>query len=159
MQTTLSTDRSASIRWRNRFALGVVVLALGFTFPAFADRDPKGPRFATEKISVAELNGYRIEVHSMPDVRCVELASNQTQCESKVKNTVWMFTREGHPAHPAVSRRVMVLMQTSSGNAVLVNRTGNYAGDALAFRTWTKEFAALDQQQVAAGKQSLDDQP
>lgn len=95
----------------------------------------------------------------MPGVRCEELASNLTQCESKVKNTVWAFTREGHPAHPAVSRRVMVLMQTSSGNAVLVNRTGHYAGDTLAFRTWMKEFAAIDQKQVAAGKDTLEDQP
>lgn len=95
----------------------------------------------------------------MPGVRCEELAANLTQCESKLKNTVWVFTREGHPAHPAVSRRVMVLMQTSSGNAVLINRTGHYAGDAPAFQAWMKNFAALDQQQVAAGKKTLDDQP
>jgi len=159
MRHLTATARYRGSRAAARFALGALVLAATITTPALADRDPKGPRFATEKISVAELNGYRIEVHEMPNVRCVDLASNQTQCESKVQNTVWVFTREGHPAHPAVSRRVMVLMQTASGNAVLVNRTGNYAGDPLAYRTWMKEFASVDQRQVAAGKQSLDDPP
>ena len=159
MRNPTSTVLPHSPRGARRFALGGLVLAVAITAPAWADRDPKGPRFATEKISVAELNGFRIEVREMPGVRCIELASNQTQCESKVNNTVWVFTREGHPAHPAVSRRVTVLMQTSGGNAVLVNRTGHYAGDALAFRLWMKEFTPFDEQQVAAGKKSLDDQP
>ena len=159
MRTTLSTVGNTQARSRNRCALGAAILALAVASATAAERDPKGPRFASEKISVSELNGYRIEVHSMADVRCVDVASNQTQCESKLKNTVWTFTRDGHPAHPAVSRRVTVLMQTSGGNAVLVNRTGNYAGDELAFRTWTKAFAPIDQQQVAAGTLSLDDQP
>lgn len=138
--------------------LGAVLIATVIASPSFADRDPSGPKFAAEKISVAEWNGFWIEVHSMPNVRCQDLAAQQTQCESKVKNTVWVFTREGHPAHPAVSRRVMVLMQSSGGNAVLINRTGHYAGDALAFRAWMKGFTVVDEQQVAAGKQSLDDQ-
>ena len=138
--------------------LGAVLIATVIGAPSFADRDPAGPKFAAEKISVAEWNGFWVEVHGMPNVRCVDLPAKQTQCESKVKNTAWVFTREGHPAHPAVSRRVMVLMQTGSGNAVIVNRTGHYAGDALAFRAWMKEFTALDDQLVAAGKKSLDDQ-
>ena len=146
------------LQW-NRGALGAILLAVAIAHPALADRDPKGPRFAEEKISLSELNGFRVEVRSMPDVRCQDLAAAQTVCEAKVRNTVWVFTREGHPAHPAVSRRVTVLLQTASGNAVLVNRTGHYAGDALAFRAWMKEFAHADEQQVTAGKQSLDEQP
>lgn len=139
-----------------RLALAAFIAALGLASLPTHARDPSAPRFSTEKISLIEWNEFRTEVRSMPDVRCQELASNQTKCEASARNTVWLFTREGHPAHPAVTRRVLTVLQSSGGNAVLINRTGHYAGDVPAYRAWMKELSAADEQQVTAAKASLD---
>jgi hypothetical protein len=62
---------------------------------------------------------------------------------------MWTFTLPGHPAHPAVSRGVMLVQQTDQGSRVGIDRSGHYAGDGAAFEAWMKEFHVVDQKQVA----------
>jgi hypothetical protein len=129
---------------------GLMILATAWA------QGPIAPHFATTQITPEQWSSYLNEVKAVPDVRCEEAASAQYICDSAGQRTIWVFTREGHPAHPAVSRGVMVIRQTSQGATVGIDRSGHYAGDHGAFEDWMKEFAALDQKQVAQWQSMLE---
>jgi hypothetical protein len=128
---------------------GLMILATAWA------QGPIAPHFATTQITSEQWSSYLNEVKAVPDVRCEEAASVQYICDSSGQRTIWVFTREGHPAHPAVSRGVMVIRQTSQGATVGIDRSGHYAGDRGAFEDWMKGFAALDQKQVAQWQSML----
>jgi hypothetical protein len=96
-----------------------------------------------------QLESYKSEIEAMPDIQCRDIWAHQRQCSSNAQFTLWTFTLPGHPAHPAVSRGVMVVGQTSSGTVVGIDRSGHYAGDGAAFEAWMKEFRVVDQKQAA----------
>ena len=128
---------------------GLTLVGL-MTLAAAAADGPVTPRFATERISTEQWNSYLAEVKAVPDVRCKDAPSNQYICDSSSQRAIWVFTREGHPAHPAVSRGVMVFQPHQRGDvSVGIDRSGHYAGDRAAFEAWMKEFEALDKNQVA----------
>ena len=122
---------------------------VGFLALATAVADgPIAPRFPTAQISVDQWSAYLAQVKALPDARCKDAPSNQYICDSASQTTIWVFTREGHPAHPAVSRGIMVFQQTVQGATVGIDRSGHYAGDRAAFDAWMKEFARLDHGQL-----------
>lgn len=110
---------------------------------------PIPPRFPTTQISEEQWNAYLTEVKAVPDVRCKDAASKQYICDSSSQHTIWVFTRGGHPAHPAVSRGVMVIQQSAQSTTVGIDRSGHCAGDRAAFDAWMKEFSVLDKKQIA----------
>jgi len=112
-------------------------------------------RFPTVQISVDQWSAYLTEVKALPDARCKDAPSNQYICDSASQRTIWVFTREGHPAHPAVSRGIMVIQQTPQGAMLGIDRSGHYAGSRAAFDAWMKEFASLDHRQVAQWQSML----
>jgi len=133
---------------------GPILICLLGGFAAHADSTVSA-RFATAKISVEQWRAYLAEVKAMPDAHCQEEAAKQYVCDSSEQRTVWVFTREGHLAHPAVTRGIMVSRQTAEGERVSVDRTGHYAGDPLAFAAWMKQFKILDKNQVAEWERLL----
>jgi len=134
------------------FAALVLIGALALDTPTLGDVSTP-PRFPSGQISVADWKGYLTEVKAISDVHCQDYAANQYVCDSRERRTIWVFTREGHPAHPAVSRGVMVVSKTDSGTIIGIDRSGHYAGDADAFRKWMSEFVILDKRQVAEWNQ------
>jgi hypothetical protein len=133
-----------------------LVLLLGTLATAWAQASAAAPdTFPTAKITTQQLDSYKSEVEAVPDIQCREIWAHQRQCSSAAQNTIWTFTLPGHPAHPAVSRGVMVVQQTSQGATIGIDRSGHYAGDAAAFEAWLKEFHALDQKQVAQWQSML----
>jgi hypothetical protein len=129
---------------------GLWLTLVGVLAISVADADgPIPPRFDTTQISAQQWSAYLAEVKALPDAQCREAPANQYICDSSAKRTIWVFTREGHAAHPAVSRGVMVIQQTAQGATVGIDRSSHYAGDRAAFDAWMKEFAPLDHKQVA----------
>ncbi|HUI62192.1 MAG TPA: hypothetical protein VLX90_18345 [Steroidobacteraceae bacterium] len=101
------------------------------------------PRFATSQISSEQWQTYLSEVKVVADVQCkVDADSKAYMCRSSAQRTLWVFTRKGHPAHPAVFRGVIVIQQTPQGPSVDLDRSGHYAGNRAAFEVWMKEFGA-----------------
>jgi hypothetical protein len=107
------------------------------------------PRFATTRVTRAQIETYQAEVEAIPDIHCHEIWAHQRECSSKAQLTIWTFTLSGHPAHPAVSRGTMLVQPAGTGSLQDIDRSGHYAGDAAAFDAWTKELRAVDQKQVA----------
>ena len=133
-------------RSRSSFALALAV-ALLLVCSARAD-GPLTPRFPTGHVSAADLQAFLAEVKVIPDTRCAPGPLHQLICDSSTQRTMWVFTLEGHPALPAVSRGVMVITPTASGTSVGIDRSGHYAGDKDAYLHWMQEFAELDRRQV-----------
>jgi len=106
------------------------------------------PRFASAKITVAEIEQFRLEVEAKADVRCKSDTAQQRICDSASEMTIWVFTQPGHAAHPAVSRGTMIFSQTDRGASVAIDRSGHYAGDLKTFDAWMKEFSTLDKRQL-----------
>jgi hypothetical protein len=139
-----------------RRLVGCLWLTLsGFLALAAVADGPIAPRFATPHIYVEQWSVYLAEVKSVPDAHCRNAPSNQYICDSALQHAIWVFTREGHPAHPAVSRGIMVIQQTAQGVTVGIDRSGHYAGDRAAFDEWMKEFVPLDQNQAARWQSML----
>ena len=134
--------------------LAALVIASLFATPSLADNSVP-PRFPTGQVSSADIQAYLAEVKAIPDVRCEEAAAHQLKCDSGAQRTIWVFTLEGHPAHPAVSRGVMVVNRIGTGMMLGIDRSGHYAGDAAAFNKWFAEFAELDTKQVAEWNRAL----
>jgi hypothetical protein len=65
------------------------------------------PRFLNEHISLADWQAYLDEVKSIPDVQCDKTQHSELYCVSDSRTTAWVFTTEGHPAHPAVATGVL----------------------------------------------------
>ena len=136
-------------------ALLLILPLLGIAQPAQA---PVQPRFPQAQISMEQWQSYLDEVKAIPGVACAEAASHQFKCNSAAQQTMWVFTLKGHPAHPAVSRGVMVMRPATQANqaaTVGIDRSGYFAGKEDAFRSWMREFDALDQQQIAAWQEQL----
>jgi len=113
-----------------RFATLILVLALAMGMTSHA-ADPT-PRFAHEHISWAEWQTYLEEVTLVPDVRCEDTKRNERYCVSDSLTSIWVFTKSGHPAHPAVSTGVFVTYPKGYG----VLHRAYYGGDEPAFRAW-----------------------
>jgi hypothetical protein len=126
----------------------VLLLATGAIALAQQSAPPPA-RFPTAKITMEQLETYKSEIEAIPDIQCRDIWAHQRQCSSSAQFTMWTFTLPGHPAHPAVSRGVMLVQQTDQGSRVGIDRSGHYAGDGAAFEAWMKEFHVVDQKQVA----------
>lgn len=136
-------------------ALLLILPLLGIAQPA---QSPVQPRFPQAHISMEQWQSYLDEVKAIPGVTCAEAASHQYKCNSAAQQTMWVFTLKGHPAHPAVSRGVMVMHQATEATpaaTVGIDRSGYFAGKENAFRSWMREFDALDQHQIAAWQEQL----
>jgi hypothetical protein len=131
-------------RANSRLAAGL--LAIAALSEALMGRcaDVPSPRFPSAHITIDEWHTFSNEVTAVSDVRCRDIASNQYQCDSQLQSTIWIFTRPGHPAHPAVTRAILL----SNGSMVRIDRSGHYAGSELAFRTWMNHFVDLDKKQL-----------
>jgi len=137
-----------------RPGLNLVLLGLFALTAANADGQVP-PRFATTEISTQQWNDYFDEVRAIPNIQCKAAPLNQYICNSAEQHTIWVFTREGHNAHPAVSRGVVVMQQTDQGATVGIDRSGHYAGNAAAYDVWMKQFARLDKVQIAQWQSAL----
>jgi len=138
---------------RCAFSLVFLLATTAIALAQPARAPPK--RFPTEKITPQQLETYKSEIQAIPGIECHEISAHERQCTSNTQFTIWIFTLPGHPAHPAVTRAVMLLQQNAQGSRVGINRSGYYAGDSAAFDTWMKEFSALDQKQVAEWQNKL----
>jgi hypothetical protein len=107
------------------------------------------PRFLTAKVTTDQIDKYRAEVEAIPDIHCHDIWAHQRECSSKARFTIWTFTLSGHPAHPAVSRGILLVEQTGRGSLLGIDRSGHYAGERGAFEAWMKELQVLDQKEVA----------
>jgi hypothetical protein len=137
-------------------ALALGVMLAGLALAARAQGPAvTGPRFPTEKITPQELQTYASEIERIPDIQCRDIWAHQRSCSSSSLFTIWTFTEPGHPAHPAVSRGVMVMKTSDAGSTLGIERSGYYAGEYAAFDHWMKDFAAVDTKQVAEWQKAL----
>lgn len=143
---------------RSFVKLGSALLGLLYLVAAWAD-GPVTPRFPNARISVEQWSAFFAQVKAVPDVRCEDAPLNQYICDSSAQRTIWVFTREGHPAHPAATRGVMLFHPNETGVSVGIDRYGYYAGDQAAFEAWMKEFRLLDERQVAQWRSMLEKPP
>ncbi|MGC1458269.1 MAG: hypothetical protein WA825_08350 [Steroidobacteraceae bacterium] len=135
---------------------GLYLMLLGlFTLTSANADEPIPPRFPALQITTDQWKAYLAEVKALPDVQCMEDRINQLTCNSSEQHTIWVFTTPGHPAHPAVSRGVIVMQQTAKGATVSIDRSGHYAGHRAEFDVWMRQFAMLDRTQVAQWQSSL----
>lgn len=129
---------------------GIFLVLLGlFALPSASADDSLPARFPSLQISEVQWTAYRDEVRATPGVECKDGRAYQFICNSSEQHTIWTFTREGHHAHPAVSRAVVVMQETDKGPAPGIDRSSHYAGNRGAFDDWVKDFAALDKSQVS----------
>jgi hypothetical protein len=136
-------------------AFGATLLAaLLLSSPTLADSGV-APRFPNGRVTAGEVLQFMAEVKAIPDVQCATDQNFQLTCESNSQRTFWVFTLDGHPAHPAVSRGILVISDTGAGISIGIDRTAHYAGDVEAFRRWISEFAQIDEKQVAKWSKSL----
>lgn len=125
------------------------LIVIGLT-PAIASAGERiTPRYSAGQITPTDWREYLAEVEAIPDIKCHHYATNQYVCESASRRTIWIFTRIGHPAHPAVSRGILFLRQATGGVRLGIDRSGHYAADQVAFDKWMKELVELDLIQVA----------
>jgi hypothetical protein len=135
---------------------GLYLVLLGLFALTSANADESiPPRFDTLQISMDQWKAYLAEVKALPDVQCQEDRIHQYVCNSSEQHTIWVFTVQGHPAHPAVSRGVTVMQQTAQGPTVGIDRSGHYAGRRAEFDVWMRQFAMLDKTQVAQWQSAL----
>jgi len=129
----------------NFFAAMIALLLTPVAVAADADDlKPIPPMFASAQISLEQLTSLIAEVEAIPDVECRYIRAFQRQCSSASRSTIWTFTRPGHPAHPAVSRGVLV----TSPNHIAIDRSGHFVGDEASFRKWMDEWAVVDKRQI-----------
>ena len=105
------------------------------------------PRYPSDRITLEQWRAYLTEVKAVPDVKCIDYVQDQYVCDSSMQRTIWVFTREGHPAHPAVSRGI--LRQTPDSGFLGIDRSGHHAGDQTAFYRWMMDFVDLDRKQIS----------
>jgi hypothetical protein len=109
--------------------------------------------FADGSASAAELLAYQSKITARRDVRCHDWGELEIFCESKSQGPDWTFTRPGHPAHPAVSASIWVWYQTPQGQAIRIDRAGQFGGSKEAYEAWEEHLAVLDKEQL----QTLDE--
>jgi hypothetical protein len=122
-------------------AFFVVIAAIGAAQAAYT----------TERIALAQWEKMLAEVKSQPGSKCEGSEGNQYICDIASPPTIWVFTRPGHPAHPAASSGVMVFRK----NTIDIDRSGYYAGDRTAYIVWMEAFGVLDARQILGWKNSL----
>lgn len=122
--------------------LGTPMLATSFHVETATAGSP--PTGEITQISVQEWNEYRDAVVNGANVRCVYDARRQMTCDLESDSVVWTFTSFGHPAHPGVVRRKLVVGTGLMG----IERSGQFAGDKRAFEIWYDEFRAYDERQL-----------
>lgn len=131
-------------------ALMVTCFAATITISSHAQSyEPDEPRFATAQISMDEWLSYRSEVQGFAHVMCRSDPSHQLICDSLSQRTIWVFTLDGHAAHPAVSRGQMVVAE----GAVGIARSGHFVSSREEFERWFGQFQELDERQVVEWRQ------
>jgi hypothetical protein len=106
-----------------------LLVVIGALFPSVASSaDPK-PRYAAVAVSAAEISAYLQELSARSNVRRVE-RTHCTLLDAQDDWSVYVFTKVGHPAHPAV----FVLHAEQEHHGVSRRRAwGHTAGDRQAF--------------------------
>ena len=102
------------------------------------------PPFPDARITVEQLDAYRAKIEGTSSIECEDTWAHHRKCVEESTFTIWNFTQNGHAAHPAFSRAVMITPPLSIGIA----RSSHFAGDEVAFRAWVAEFRVLDQRQI-----------
>ena len=127
------------------------LLVLLSTLVAADDLRSVPPRFPQPRITQEQWVAFEAEVEATPDVECRYLKALQYQCflgphgqNPSSHATMWIFTRPGHPAHPACSRGILFL----EPHRAAMDRSSYYAGDYEAFKTWAAEFHRLDEREL-----------
>jgi hypothetical protein len=108
-------------------------LIFGFAVSSCVLAADPPPRFPHEPITPTEWESYLSEVNAIPDVRCEKTPKSELYCVSDMRTSVWVFTIEGHPAHPAIATGVLVVYGQAAAGILF---RGYYAGDESAFRAW-----------------------
>jgi hypothetical protein len=108
-------------------------LILSFVATLALAAEPPPPRFPNEHISSADWETYLSEVRSVADVHCEDTPRKETYCISNSLTSAWVFTKAGHPAHPAVATGVLDAHPPVAAGILF---RGYYAGDETAFRAW-----------------------
>jgi hypothetical protein len=106
------------------------------------------------KTTHLSLEGWRellAEVESRPGMKCENHDYFQYICDTPNPLSIWVFTRPGHPAHPAATQGVMVM----PNGVIDIDRIGFYAGDQFAYERWMKEFITLDARQIEVWEKYL----
>jgi hypothetical protein len=125
--------RAFNARGVNMRYVETLFLIFGFAVSSCVLAADPPPRFPNEHIILTDWQSYLSEVNSIPDVHCEKTQKSALYCISDSQTAVWVFTIEGHPAHPAVATVVLVVYgQTAAG----ILFRGYYAGDESAFRGW-----------------------
>ena len=131
------------------------LMAVSATAAVAAGVENVPPHLLTDRISPTQLASILAAVKAIPGIKCDEYVQFQYVCDSAAQRTIWIFTRQGHPAHPAYTRGTMVARKGSGGTVLGIDRSGQYAGDPVAYDHWMKEFAGLDDRQVSEWRANL----
>ena len=130
-----------------RFAFALF-LALGVTVSTYA-QDFEW-RFPNDRITFEQWTSYFDELAH----RSGAVLTEQEQYyvinlfNDPSQPALYVFTKPGHPAYPAVVIRAVV---TKNGQSQIV-RHGHYAGDQAQFEKWWHEFDALDKKTIDNAK-------
>ena len=106
-----------------------LILAIGLLLPSVAgSADPK-PRYSAVVVSASEISAYLQELSARSNLRRVE-RTHCTLLDAQDDWSVYVFTKAGHPAHPAV----FVVHAGKEHQGVSKRRVwGHTAGDQQAF--------------------------
>jgi hypothetical protein len=110
-----------------------VILTLAFAMSSSASVADPPPRFPNEHITLADWQAYLGEVKLIPDVHCDVTPKSELYCLSNSRASAWVFTTEGHPAHPAVVTGVLATYGLAAAGIMF---RAYYAGSESAFRAW-----------------------
>ena len=130
--------------------LGTVIAVFALLFVVAAIDAPRAA-YTTSLVTAAQWSKMLVDVKSQPGMKCQDRENNQLICDVTSPPTIWVFTRPGHPAHPAATKGVMIFRDS----VVDIDRTGYYAGDRSAFMAWMEEFGVLDARQIELWKNSM----
>lgn len=125
---------------------------------------PPAPRFPTEQISLEEWSAYFKEVQSTPGVACEVIArarieqcgQSQPSASKFGSGIIWIFTREGHPAYPAVVRLTLIhnpfcaAGETTNHDSIV--ESGHYAGARAAYDSLMRSMKNYDASFLAKPK-------
>jgi hypothetical protein len=96
-------------------------------------------RFPLDIITIAQWEQFQAEVLSKPALEGRHI-DHQFVAYSRAERRLWIFTRPGHPAHPAVL--VLIFADATSGAKAI--RQGHYAGNRFEFVKWWQNFDATE---------------
>jgi hypothetical protein len=95
-------------------------------------------------------------VRARPGISCkLSEAQDEVMCSASAETTIWVFTTTGHPGHPALVERTMVVQP----DGLSIARHGKYAGSRPEFDRWYRQFEALDRRQIADWQAILQGRP